>query len=517
MDRNKYSFPIGMTGIILQKKNMKRTGLIILSLFTIFLNVNSQNVDDALRYSQLFYSGTARFNSMGGAFTALGGDLSSLSLNPAGIGVYRSSEFTITPQLLYNNVKSVFNNSSSSDVLSYYNLSQVGVVANLISNDNTAGLINLNFGYSFMKTNNFQEEITIKGISNNSSMADYWVSLANGNSKNNLNDLAWAANQTWLIDTLSGSNTLYGTIFSNYGDNANSTYGQTIKRIISNDGYTGEHAFTAGGNLDNKIYFGATFGISTLRYTGHYEHIEADDANLIYDFKNLTYDDYLEAKGTGYSLKLGAIIKPVEFIRLGFAFHSPVVYRIHEYYYDNISSTFDFYDSDNNNHYEYTISPMRYNYTFTTPFRLEAGAAVQLKKLAIISADYEFVGYPMSRFSRASDDYNYDNENQSIKDILKSTSNFRLGAEFRVSNLYLRGGYGYYGKAFKPGELNENLDYNSISFGIGFRQERFFFDMAFTNLSNKQKYLMYDDPGYLLPASLTTSKNAFTATLGFKF
>ena len=52
-----------------------------------------------------------------------------------------------------------------------------------------------------------------------------------------------------------------------------------------------------------------------------------------------------------------------------------------------------------------------------------------------------------------------------IKNTLKSAGNLRFGAEFRMDKLYLRGGYGYYGKAFKTGELNEDLDHSSISFG----------------------------------------------------
>jgi hypothetical protein len=512
---------------------MKKTVLIILFGFTVFIGVNSQNVDDALRYSQLFYNGTARFNSMGGAFTALGGDLSSLSLNPAGIGVYRSLEITITPQLIYNNVKSLFNNSHASDFRYDYNLSQIGIVANVITNNNSTGLINLNVGYSFMKTNNFNENITINGISDRSSMADYWVSLANGNSKKNLDflapnnnfiDLARRAVMAYLIDTLPGSSTLYGTIWSRYGDSTNSTYGQTMRRMITDEGYTGEHSLTIGGNLNNKVYFGATLGISSLSYKGHYQHIESDDQNLIYDFESLTYTDELEASGTGYSLALGTIVKPVEFLRLGFSFHSPTIYRIHEYYQDIVSSKWEFYDSENNNSYVYPSAPMRYSYTLTTPYRIEAGVAFQLKKLAIFSADYELVDYRTARFSKASDNYDYnapDGENpsinQSIKNILKTTSNLRLGAEFRINNIYLRGGYAYYGKTFKPGEINENLNYNSISFGVGFRQQNFFFDLAFTSMSNSQKYLMYYDPGYLQATSLSTTKNSFTATLGYKF
>jgi long-subunit fatty acid transport protein len=231
----------------------------------------------------------------------------------------------------------------------------------------------------------------------------------------------------------------------------------------------------------------------------------------------LTYTDHLEATGTGYSLKIGTIIKPVEFIRLGLAFHSPVVYRISEYYYDNISSEFDSPGSDGNTGYEASNNPMRYKYTFTTPFRVIAGVAVQIKKLALISADYEIIDYRMSRFSKASDDYNYYDENQSIKNILKTTSNLRLGAEFRLNNIYLRSGYSYYGKAFNANEDNKDLNYNALSFGFGMRQKNFFFDMAFTTLSATSKYYLYNDPGYLDPAAIKKVKNTFAATFGVKF
>lgn len=499
---------------------MKKTVLIILFGFTVFLGVNSQNVDDALRYSQLFYSGTARFNSMGGAFTALGGDLSSLSLNPAGIGVFRSFEITVTPQLVYNKITSRFNNTGSSDLRYNFNLGQIGVVGNIISNTNSTGLINLNVGYSFIRTNNFNQNITISGISDNSSMADYWVNQSNqanngnGTYYKNLDGGAGIAFDTWVMDTITGTGgKYYGSIFSNYGENTNSTYGQLIRRVIDNEGFSGEHALSIGGNFSNKIYFGATIGISGLHYTGHYQHIEDDINNVVPDFQNFSYTDHFEASGTGYGLKLGAIIKPVEFLRIGLAFHTPVVYRVHEYFYDDITSAFDNGDKFHSNN-----EPLRYNYTLTTPLRVLAGVAFQVQKFAILSADYEFVDYRMAKFSNASDDYNYDIENQSIKDILKTASNIRLGAEFRVNNtIYLRGGYGYWGKAFASGELNDNLSYNSISFGIGFRQQNFLLDLAFTSMSDSQQYLMYYDPGFLKAASINTTKSIFTATLGYKF
>jgi len=418
--------------------------------------------------------------------------------------------------LVYNKTSSLWNTSTSKDISSVFKLGQIGIVSNILSTGNETGLINLNIAYSYNKTNNFTENFTIKGISNNSSMADYWASRANGNTIQNIPDDAWAAYQTYLIDTLPNSNSLYGTLFSRYGSDPYSTYGQEIKRVVTNTGYTGEHSFSVGANFSNRFYFGTTLGISRLTYTGHLEHFESDVDNVIYDFKSLTYTDHLEATGTGFSLKIGTIIKPVEFLRVGVAIQSPVVYRITENYFDNYSSHFDT-KLDNVDQYEYTNNPQSYKYTLTTPFRVNAGLALQIKKFALISADYELVDYSTSHFSNAIDHQSFSDENNSISDMYKSASNIRLGTEFRLRNIYLRAGYSYYGKAFKPETENKNLDYSSLSLGIGIRQQNFYFDLACSTLSSKRLYFMYSDPGYLEPATITTAQNIFTATFGYKF
>jgi hypothetical protein len=493
---------------------MKKISLIILAVLSLFTGVFAQNVEDALRYSQVFYGGTARFMSMGGAFTALGGDMSSLSQNPAGIGVFRSSEISVTPQLFHIKSSSSFNGITS-DYLYNFNLNQAGLVFNVVSNK----VFTLNFGYSFNKTNNLNQSIIIQGVSKESSMADYWAAYSDGYYKNELGDNvpdARLAFDAWIIDTLPGSNVNYGTVFSNYGDNPPSVYGQTIRRLVSYEGYTGEHALSVGGNFSNKVFFGATLGISKLKYTSHFEHLESTDIDLVSAFKNFTYTDHFENSGTGYTLKIGTIIKPVEFLRIGLAFHSPTLYYIDEYFYEDITSNFT-----DGGHYEYNNSPMRFNYSLTTPFRAMTGIAVQIKKIAMISADYEYVDYSTAKFSETGDGYDYTGKNLKIKKALKPTSNFRLGGELRLNRFYLRSGYGYYGKAIHRGEDNANLNYHSISFGTGFRERNISIDLAYTNYKYSQTNVLYPLDTSPDPASvdynLSTIKNMFTVTLGYKF
>lgn len=491
---------------------MKRSALIIAAALLTFTGLKAQNVDDALRYSQIFYTGTARFMSMGGAFTALGGDMSTFSQNPAGIGVFRSSEISVTPQLLHAKTSASFNGIND-DYLYNFNLGQAGVVGNLIKGSGTTGLISLNVGYAFNKTNNLNSSARIQGISSKSSMADYWTDQAYGVYYGDLGGAAGIAYDAWVIDTITGSAAkYYGTVFSNYGDNPSSDYGQNIRRLITNQGYTGEHALTIGGNYSNKVYFGATLGISTIKYTGHYEHLEKADYLLDSQFSDFSYVEHFENTGTGVSLKIGAIIKPVEELRIGLAFHSPTLYKIDERFYDNISSNFT-----DGGHYEYYNDELVYEYALTTPFRALAGVAYQIEKSGLISVDYEFVDYSMVRFSETGDDYDYSEKNLELKSTLKPAHNLRVGGELRFNKLYFRGGYGYYGKAFREDEVNRDLFNRSISAGIGFREQNLSIDFGFTNLRNEQKYVLYDSYYDTAMANLINNRNMFSVTLGYKF
>ncbi len=491
---------------------MKRSALIIAAALLTFVGIKAQNVDDALRYSQIFYTGTARFMSMGGAFTALGGDLSTFSQNPAGIGVFRSSEISVTPQLLHSKTSANFNGIND-DYLYNFNLGQAGVVGNLIKGSGTTGLISLNIGYAFNKTNNLNNSARIQGNSSTSSMADFWADDAYGIYYGDLGGAAGIAYDAWIIDTITGSGaSYYGTVFSNYGDNPSSDYGQNIRRLITNQGYTGEHAITIGGNYSNKIFFGATLGISTIKYTGHYEHLEKADYLLDSQFSDFSYVEHFENTGTGVSLKIGAIIKPVEELRIGLAFHSPTLYSIDERFYDNISSNFT-----DGGHYEFYNDELVYEYALTTPFRALAGVAYQIEKAGLISVDYEFVDYSMVRFSETGDDYDYSEKNLELKTTLKPAHNVRVGGELRFNKLYLRGGYGYYGKVFRDDEINRDLFNRSISAGVGFREQNLSIDFGFTNLRNEQKYVLYDSYYDTAMASLINNRNMFSVTLGYKF
>lgn len=500
---------------------MKRKSIIIAVIMLLPLCLQGQNLDDALRYSQQFYQGTARFNGMGGAFTALGGDMSAIMLNPASAAVFRSTEISFSPQLTLQNISTTFGNSVTGSSSSAFNLGQFGFVFS-IPQSKGSGIEGLSFAYTYNRTNNFNKYFVIDGTSSSSSIADYFASQADGNYTSDLSNnttLGYMGYYTYLIDTVSNSYTDYSSIFSYY-DEEDYTYGQRMTRVVNNSGSLGEHTIAVGANWGNKFYLGASIGISPLSYTGDYEHTENDEDLLNPWFRSLDFVDHFEADGTGWNFKIGAIVKPIEMLRIGFSFQTPTIYNISEVYYRNLTAS---YDVDMNGSYQggydFDIQqdPASYSYRITTPARINAGVALQIGTLALVSADYEYVDYTKAKLSHGADGYDFVNENSDLKSSLKGTNNLRLGAELRLGSLYLRGGYRFYGSSFKEGSLNEDWTYNMYSAGIGYRQKSFYLDLSFTDRLSSESYMMYDDAPYLDPTSIDNNDKMITATVGLKF
>jgi hypothetical protein len=490
---------------------MKKIILIITLIILIGLTGFSQGELDALRYSQRFSGGTARSLSMGGAFGALGGDFSSLSINPGGIGVFRSTEISITPTLLYDINSSNFIGNTNEDFIYNFNINNIGLITSYNTN-RTEGWVSLNLGVGYNRLNNFSRNIIIEGVNTSSSMMDYFANMADGNPIDQLylfeEDLAW---QTWLIDTVTGQPTEYETVLSEYGDKTNSTYGQVQRRTVNYEGSIGEFLFSFGANYSHKLYLGATFGIQKVRYTERTKHKESDPNNEIWDFDYFVFDQWLETRGTGYTFKIGAIYKPIDMLRIGGAIHLPTFFTLEDDYLTRMESGFDdgyIYNED---------SPdLLYLYELNTPFRTVGSLALQLKKNALLSFDYEYVDYSKARLRKGEDQYDFEDENDAIMEAYKPAHNLRAGIEYRFGQLALRGGYAFYGSPYSSSEINKDASYSSVSGGIGIREENFFIDLACVFTNHDEKYFMYQHSG-LEAANNSSNTSKFLATFGFRF
>ena len=512
-------------GLSQKKHEMKRIFILAAAIVLMLpVRVSGQNLDDAVRYSKIFYQGTARFNAMSGAFTALGGDISAIALNPAAAGVFRSTEFTVTPVVFFRDLNTDYKGFNNNDSYSGLTLGQIGLVSSFATGSGS-GLSNLSFAYSFNRTNNYYRHAVIDGINDNSSMTDFWALQADGYRTGELQGASWMAYEAYLIDTLPNFLDRYASIFSYYGE-TEAVYGQKVKRTIDNAGFSNEHNVTLGANINDKLYLGAGFGITNISYTGHYVHTEVDEAQNVFDFANLVYTDHFNAVGSGWNFKIGAIARPVESLRIGVSFTTPTVYNISEVFYNSLTAKLD---NDTPNDPSDDANPsisqddMGYRYRLTTPYHINAGIAYQIGSVAMISADYEFIDYASARLSKGEDGYNFSDENQDVASELGASGNLRLGAEVRLGSAYLRGGYSYQGSAFSSGTLNEDASSNGYSAGIGYRQNKFYVDMSMVWLNGFESYMMYPDdsrsaPMYSSdPAGMSTKDKYLSLTVGLKF
>jgi hypothetical protein len=208
--------------------------------------LKAQNETDALRYAQIFPMGTARSAGMGGAFGAFGADFSTLSINPAGIGFYRASEFAVTPSMDYSMTSSQYLGQKSDDNTSAFFLGNLGFVYSHLTGKQK-GLVAINFGIGYNREKNFSNSVIMQGVNNNSSLLDNFANNADGTTSDDLyafeEALAW---DVYMIDTVNGQPLNYQTVFSMWGDNPGSTYGQMQRRILETSCGIGEYVFSLG-------------------------------------------------------------------------------------------------------------------------------------------------------------------------------------------------------------------------------------------------------------------------------
>ena len=485
---------------------MKRIYYIIALLF-LSASVSAQNLVDALRYSDFRTSGTARSTAMGNAFGALGGDFTSASINPAGIGLYRSSEFVFTPNINNVNADATYLNQTASE--SKYNLAvqNVGYVANFDMNGKSGSLVSVSLGVGYNRMNNFNLERMVMATNANSSLLDQFTANANaGIWSNNYEELAWNTGLLWYDEATD----------EYWNDITDAGHGQSQRKSYEQKGSIDEFVFSIGANFNHKFYLGATVGIHDVYFretTSLYEYDEVGNIPFVDDF---TFNTYLRTTGTGVNFKLGAIFKPTNELRLGLAVHTPTFYSMQDSY-DN--TMYSFIESSPDEQKDF--SPINnYDYDLQTPLRAILSAAYVVGKKAILSVDYEFVDYSTIEFSDGGDGYGFFDENQDIEEAYKAVGNLRLGAEYRLNNnVSIRGGYEFYpspfeSNAFGSFQPNSNVDDSAISAGIGFKQGGFFFDAAYKRDLNEDYFEIYQGSDL---ANFETNTDNFVFTIGFRF
>ena len=489
----------------------------------------AQNETDALRFGQVSSAATARSLSLGGAGGSYGADFSSLSINPAGIGVYRNSEIMITPVLRINNMKGTYLGSTSTDDITKLNLNNFGVVFTNSAKGKRYEQSDwkaFSVGIGYNRVADFNSRGFYAGNNKESSITEGFAADAiyNGVGDNMVPPYGFFGFEGYVLDTALRS-IPYENIIKN-GGSLNQSKSWESKGGIN------EWILSFGGNYREKLMLGASVGLTSYKYDRTTTYYEEDASLAVNDFDNLSYNEFISTTGIGVNLKLGAIYVVNDVLRLGAAFHTPTWSAYSDISDYNITTNTEGYKASlgvggGSETFVQPANEYQFDYSLRTPWRGILSATAFMGKYGFVTADYEYAAYNSMRYSfKDNDDYER-SVNNAIKDTYKGTHNFRLGVEGKLENFMGRLGFAYYSSPYqRSGDFDgQRMD---ISAGLGARFGGFFIDLAYVHMM--QKASEYGYPALFAPnadlgirkvpvgiANITNGSNLVALTIGFKF
>lgn len=490
-----------------------RSSILVLMLCALcFSSAYSQSgyFEDAYRFSQYRPAGSARLMAVGGTQWSLGGDVSNIAGNPAGLGFFRTSEANISLGFSNWGVDTEFVNQKKNYATTNFSLPNVSyVMANPKSDFNKNAFKGGAFGISIQRIANFNTEYGFYSDQpGKTSIIDFYLQDAFGRSENDVGNfgLTGLAYNTYQIGPAfdKDGNVIEGEYVGINGDEA-----PFQDENIVQEGSSNQFSFAYGANFNHKFFVGGSVGIRSLNFSSKKVYNEEFNAGPLI---NSSLQENLYINGAGMNLNLGLIYKPVDHVNLGFTFQTPTWYALNEEY-DAV--TFANYDN-------YTYEPENKvlgeesaftdiivsSYNLNTPLRIGGGATVFFNKNGFISADVDWVDYSASRLK--SNDFDEGPDNTAIQSNYSSTLNFRAGAEYKINMLRLRAGYAMYGDPIANSDFDRSTQ--QISGGIGVKFNRLAIDFALVNQKYNTLYSSYQvlDLQGNNTGPVTTVKNSIT-------
>ncbi len=518
-----------------------RTKLFLGVLLFLSASVHAQLPEDVLKYSWQPTNGTARINAIGGAMGSLGGDISALSINPAGLGFYKTREIVLTPGFSFLKNKSNFRGTAASDKDSWFNVGTTGIVTGWKGNGRWSSKA---FSFGVTRTANFSNRVFYTGQNDFSSQAEQYASEAAGSGADIVDwpgttSLSYGtrlAAWNFLIDTASIPGNAGQDVISMAMWDALKNGGEFLvnqSHTIETSGGLTEIALGYAANMDDKLYIGGSIGLPVVKYEKKSLFREEDattNTNNNFNFNEIS--ETFTTKGMGINLKLGVIAKPADFLRLGLAVHSPTWYSLTDRYNAYMITDLDQFRS--------TTGPIRvdledvlnqdelspeYKYELISPWRFMLSGSYVLREIedvrqqkGFITAVVEYVTYKSNKFRNA-EDYGdngyYDAINNTIKDYYKNAFNFRIGGELKFTTLMTRLGFSYYGNPYADKELKAHKMF--ISGGLGYRNAGIFIDLTYVHGLHKDVNFPYRLPDKANTFATTKSGGGnVMLTFGFK-
>lgn len=499
---------------------MKKYIYIILAGLT-FSFAQSQDINDALRYSQDNLNGTARFRAMGGAFGALGGDLSSININPAGSAVFSNNQMALTLSDYSTKNNSNYFGTTTSENNNSFDLNQAGGVFVFKDRNPNSNWKKFSLAVNYENTNNFENYLFSAGTNPTNSVANYFLSYANGVPLSDLEDLnyedlnnggqqAFLAYQGYVINpfTNNANNTLYTSNVA-----AGGNYYQ--ENSIVSTGFNGKLSFNAATQYKDKLYLGINLNSHFVDYTQSSSFYE-DNSNplgLIDEVTNLRFDNDLYTYGTGFSFQVGAIAKVSEEIRLGLAYESSTWYKLNDELTQRLvtvrSNSAGSLPPDNVNP---QVTNVYEPYKLQTPSKLTGSFAYVFGKSGLISIDYAIKDYSSTIFKPENDSY-YRGVNSNMNAVLDKTSELRIGAEYKIKEWSLRGGYRIENSPFKNKTTIGDL--TGYSGGLGYNFGSTKVDLSYSTAQRDSQQGFFNQ-GFTDGAKINSMKNNVSLTLLFE-
>ncbi|MFC4873698.1 OmpP1/FadL family transporter [Negadavirga shengliensis] len=489
---------------------MKTTKIILPVVIFLFfqeaaLMAQSGYVEDALRFSRFQSTGTSRITALGGTQNSLGGDLSNVHGNPAGLGFFQRSEFSFTAAYGDWNADTGFLNQARGYNATNFSLPNLGAVISRAKDPMEVGdWRGGSFGISLDRHASFNSNLGyFSNQLDQGSILDYYLDVYNAEGVPGGTDGLFY--EAFLINPANGG----------YDYSPNATDRLEKSELIENEGNMTQISFAYGGNFKNKLFIGASLGVTTVTYrsTQTYNEEFLDNNNNQTLFSSLQENLFLD--GSGVNLGLGVIYKPVDQLNVGLNFKSPTWMRINEEYNADIFADFSppYQDPEFGSIAESDAETDIFisSYNLRTPMRAGVGLTYFFGKNGFLSADMDYLDY--STANLRSNVFNTGEDNRDIRQLYGQTVNYRVGGEYRLEMFRIRAGYAFYGDPFQD-NTDTDRSMNQLSGGVGVRLPHFSIDFGLVSSRFNTYYSSY--PGSPI-ATTENSRITGMLTLGFNF
>lgn len=510
--------------------------------------LHAQTAYDAARFTGSELNGTARFVGMGGAMSALGGDISVMSTNPAGIGIYRSNDVALSFGFNNTRAESSFNGTFMNRNKSRGSFDQVGFVYSTKIGNHTP-LRYVNFGFNYHKSKNFNRAFEMGGnldgfsqsyqiagvLSDNIADEQDFADLLDADNPytdsnwRNVSTLAKMAGRTGVVDWFNGAPEGLDGLANNY--------------YSRETGGINQYDFNVSFNFYDRFYLGATLGVYDVNYDRYSSYSESFDTGISSD--GYTLENWFHTEGTGIDLKLGAIVLPFEDspFRVGVAVHTPTWYNLTDVYSAYMAASINAIDSEKVFE-EDTYGAMGRDYVsdyqLNTPWKFNVSMGTTLSGIMAVGAEYEYSDYSSAKF-KTPDGSDIVVSNEEIDYNLKGVHTLRLGMETRVSPAFsVRAGYNYSTAVFNQGddvykylvpddtrtdtEYENQKDRHTFAVGLGYRGKLIYADLAYKCDLYKSNFYAFTDmmevsgSNVYLPATkVDNTRHQLLLTIGARF